>query len=256
MSTREIRKLEKSLDKLYETWKLVRRKTVKYLGKETALHLIDFHGNNWINITSWISSEYSREEQMNINYIEFQRLFKEIHWLQFLFLHSNYPMIHRNLRYILEMMSQAYYVDWKYPGLNLNKQIVKVMEIEETIFGWKLIETVLCQILNSEKKDFKEKFKPTWICLNKHVHPSAKLMDMIAEEDFSSFVTDSFSANLAKITLEIADEIFDLIYVILFAKFSRIKDSALEYKFINDWEEYLPNTMSIIKMMRAKSHKQ
>ena len=247
MSTREIRKREKDLDRLYETWKSVRSKTITYLEKETALHLIDFHGNNWIGITTWISSKYSREEQMNIINFQFSRVFKEIHWLQFLFLNANYPMICRNLRYILEMMAQAYHIDWEYPGLTLGEQVGKIMETEEKIYGWRLVKTVLCQILNSDEKDFEEKFKPTWIWLNKHVHPSAKQMNTVAEEDFSSFVTDSFSENLAKVTLGIVDETFDLIYIIVFKKFSRIKDLALEYEFINEWEEYLPNTISIIK---------
>jgi len=61
MSTREIRKFEKTLDRLYETWKSVRSETLSCLEKEAALHLIDFHGNNWIDITNWISSKYSQE---------------------------------------------------------------------------------------------------------------------------------------------------------------------------------------------------
>jgi hypothetical protein len=77
---------------------------------------------------------------MNIVFVQFQRLLKEICWLQFLFHSANYPMIYRNLRYILEMMSQAYYIDWEYPGLNLDKQIEKIMRIEETIFGWRLVK--------------------------------------------------------------------------------------------------------------------
>ncbi len=247
ITAREIRKFEKSLDTLYETWESVRRETITYFGKD-AFHIINFHGNNWIDITIWITSKYSREKQMNIILIQFERLFKEIHWLQFLFHNANYPMVYRNLRYILEMMTQAYYIDWKYPSLNLDKQIDKTIDIEESVFGWKLVKTVLCQTLNFDEKDFEGKFRPTWIYLNKHVHPSAKQMGIVAEEDFSSLVTDSFNENLAKDTLQVVDEIFDLIYVIVLEKFSRAKESALGYKFIGEWEEYLPNTVNIIKM--------
>ncbi len=247
MSTKEIRKLEKSLDRLYKAWNSVRRETITYLGKETALHLINFHGNNWISITHWINSKYSQEEQMDIVLFQFTRLFKEIHWLQFLFHNANYAMIHRNLRYILEMMIQAYYIDQKYPYLTLDEQIEKIMEEEEKLYGWKLVRSVLCEILNSDKESFEKKFRPIWIYLNKHVHPSAKQMDMIAEEDFSSLVTDSFNKNLAEDVLKVADEIFDLIYVIAFEKFERIKELALGYRFINEWEKHLPNTTDIIK---------
>jgi len=242
----KIRKLEKFLDTVYETWESVRRETIRNFGKD-AFHILDFHGNNWIDITIWITSKYSREEQMNIILIQFQRLFKEIHWLQFLFHNANYPMVYRNLRHILEMMTQAYYIDWKYPISNLDQQIDKAIEIEESIFGWKLVKTVFCQALDFDEKDFEEKFKPMWIYLNKYVHPSAKQMGIVAEEDFSSLVTDSFNENLAKDTLKVVDEIFDVIYVIVLEKFSRIKELALGYKFINEWEEYLPNTVNVIK---------
>lgn len=246
-NTKENRKLEKYLDMLYETWKSVRSETIACLGKEDAVHIINFHGNNWIDITTWIMSKYSREEQMNIVFIQFVRLFKEIHWLQFLFHSANYPMVYRNLRYVLEMIAQAYYIDCKYPVLSLDEQTRKIMEMEESVYGWKLIKAVLCPILNLDEKDFKDKFRPIWDCLNKHVHSSAKQMDIVVEEDFSSFVTDSFNENLAKDTLKVVNEIFDLIYVIVLKRFSRVKELVLGYKFINEWEKYLPNTVNTTK---------
>ncbi|MCH7555895.1 MAG: hypothetical protein IIB56_00390 [Planctomycetes bacterium] len=247
MSAQRDKKFEKSLDVLYETWKLVRSETIARLGKEDAVHIINFHGNNWIDITNWILSKYNREEQMNIVFIQFIRLFKEIYWLQFIFHNANYPMVYRNLRYVLEMIAQAYYVDCKYPILSLDEQIGKIMGMEKRIYGRKLVKAVLCPILNLDEKGFKEKFQPIWDYLNKHVHPSAKQMDIVVEEDFSSLVTDSFNENLARETLEVVDEIFDLIYVMVLEKFSRVKELVLEYKFINEWEKYLPNTVNITK---------
>lgn len=247
MSAKRVKTFEKSLDELYETWKSVRKETMTSLGKETALHILDFHGNNWIDITGWVSSNYSRAEQMNIVIFQFSRLFKEIHWLQFLFHNANYPVIYRNLRYILEMMAQAYYVDWKYPGLNLDEQMEKVREKEESIYGWTLINNVLCEIFNFNEQDIKGKFKPLWNYLNKHAHPSAMQMEIVADQDFRSLLTDSFNDTLAKETLDAVDQIFDFIYLLIFQRFPRIKELALEYKFISEWEEYLPNTISIIK---------
>jgi hypothetical protein len=236
----------KSFEGLYETWESVRKETIAGLGEQTALHIIDFHGNNWIDINIWISSKYSREEQMNIVIFQFSRLFKEIHWLQFLFHNANYPMIYRNLRYILEMMAQAYYVDRKYPNLNLNEQMEKA-EIEEAIFGWKLVKPVLSKILNFDKQAIEGKFKNLWDNFNKHSHPSVKQMDIVAKEDFTSLMTDSFNENLAREVLKAVDEIFDLIYMMIFQRFPKIEELALEHKFKNEWKDYLPNTMSIIK---------
>lgn len=246
MDTDRIRKLENTLDELYEHLKSVRKETITHLGDKDALHIIDFHANNWIEIVGWISSKYEREEQMNIIIFQFLRLFKEIYWLQFLFHYGNYPMIYRNLRYILELICQAYYIDSNYYGYSLDEQIKKTTEVEEKVYGWNLIKTVLGDILNSDEQHIQSKFKPLWDYLNKHVHPSGKQIDIVATEDFSSLVTDSFNANLARNALRATNEIFDIVNMIIFKKFPRIKEVALKHKFINKWKQYLPDTMKII----------
>lgn len=248
MKAERIEKLEKTLDEFYEHWKTVRVETITNLGEKDALIFIDFHANNWIDIVKWIDSKYSKEEQLNIVSFQFQGLFKEIYWLQFLFHSGNYPVIYRNLRYLLEQFCQAYYVDKKYPNFSLDDQIQKIKEIEDKkIYGWNLVESVLCEIFNSNNESIQLKFKPLWDYLNKHVHPSAKQMDMVAKEDFSSFVTDSFNEKLAKNVLGATNEVFDIIDMIILKKYPKIRDLARQYEFINEWEELLPFTMKFIR---------
>jgi hypothetical protein len=246
MKTKRIITLENALDNFYEHWKSVRKETITHLGEEDALHLIDFHANNWLDISTWISSQYSRKEQMNIVDFQFLRLFKEIYWLQFLFLTGNYSTVYRNLRYTLEMISQAHYIDLNYHDLTLDEQIEKMKVIEEEIYGWKLISNVLCEILDSDKEKIQNKYKPLWNRLNKHVHPSAKEMDNVASKDFSSLIIDSFNESLSRKVLADTNKIFDIVYAVIFKKFPKIKDLALKYKFINQWKNDLPNTMYII----------
>jgi len=247
MDTDRIRKFENTLDELYKHLKSVRKETIIHLGDKDALHIIDFHANNWIYIVGWISSKYEKEEQTNIIIFQFHRLFKEIYWLQFLFHYGNYPVIYRNLRYILELICQAYYIDSNYPGSSLDEQIKKTTEVEEKAYGWTLVNNVLCDILNSDKQYIRANFKPLWDNLNKQVHPSGKQMDIVVTEDISSLVKDSFSKNLARDTLRATDKIFDIVNMIIFKKFPEIKEVALKYKFINKWKQYLPNTVKIIK---------
>lgn len=174
MNVKRIRKLEDILDGLYEHWKLVRTETIKHLGHENALHIIDFHANNWIEVAAWISSKYDREEQNNIVLFQFYRLFKEIYWLQFLLHNGNYPVVYRNLRYILELICQSYYIDSRYSILSLGEQIEKAREMEEKFYGWRLVKAVLCEILNNNEQWIQSNFKPLWDHLNEHVHPSGK----------------------------------------------------------------------------------
>lgn len=195
----------------------------------------------------WITNKYHREQQFTITFIQFIRLIKELHWLQFLFNHANYPVIYRNLRYVLEMMSQAWYIEWKYPNLDLNEQIDKI--IEEKVYGWNLVRPVFCEVLGIDEEYAKQKLHPTWIFLNKHVHPSAEQMNIVAEKDFSSLVTDSFNDDLARTTLRKGDKVFDLIYTLVFNRFPQIAELASESEFINEWEEHLPYTMRTIKTL-------
>lgn len=50
MDTDRIRKFENTLDELYKHLKSVRKETIIHLGDKDALHIIDFHANNWIDI--------------------------------------------------------------------------------------------------------------------------------------------------------------------------------------------------------------
>ncbi len=60
------KQLESILDNLYENWRVVRMETIAELGELESLKIIDFHANNWIDITRWIASKYKRSEQVNI----------------------------------------------------------------------------------------------------------------------------------------------------------------------------------------------
>ncbi|MEM2107241.1 MAG: hypothetical protein QXV46_05460 [Candidatus Bathyarchaeia archaeon] len=247
MRTHRTEEVERILDRLYENLKSVRKETIEKLGNKDALHIIDFHANNWIDIIKWIVSKYSKEEQMNITIFQFSRLFKEIYWLQLLFLKGNYPLMYRNLRYILELICQAYYVDNKYPSLSLDEQVMKNKEIETEIYGWKLVKDVIQKVLNYSENQVDSEFKLLWIYLNKHAHPSAFQMGIVATEDFSSLITDSFNETLARDALKAVDEVFDIVDMIMFKRFSKIKEIALKYEFLNEWKKFLPNTTRIIR---------
>jgi len=249
MNAQRASDVENILDGLYEHWKQIRRETVRQLGEREALKIIDFHANNWIDVVRWVSSEYKREKQMNIVIFQFSRLFKEIYWLQFLFHTGNYSTAYRNLRYILEMICQASYIERKYPALTLDEQIEKTREIEESVFGWNIVNSALCKVLKKTEEEILASFRPLWNNLNKYAHPSAIQMDLVAKEDFSALVTDSFNENLAKVLLEATDKVFDIVYAVVLKKFPKAIGLAQQYEFIHEWEECLPNTIGVIRQL-------
>lgn len=248
MDKQRIKELETILDNLYPHWREIRRETIECFGDKEALKIIDFHANNWIDIVHWVSDEYPEDEQMNIVYIYWLRLFKEIYWLQFLFYTGNYQTAYRNLRYVLEMLCQAYYIDATHPDSTLDEQIDWARRTEEKgIFGWGLVKRALCILIDKREEEIRLLFKPLWSNLNRHVHPSVIQMDAIAEEDFAGLVTDSFSESLAKELQEVTDKVMDIICAMVLKRFPKAREHARNYKFIREWEDCLPNTMKIIR---------
>lgn len=249
MDTERTKSLQHSLDNLYKHWRQIRGETIAQLGEREALQIIDFHGNNWIDIMGWISSAYERQQQMNIISFQFVRLFKEIYWLQFFFHTGNYPTAYRNLRYMLEIVCQAYYIDTMYPALTLDEQIDKAREIEERVFGWKIVSSALGKVLNKPQEEIRVSFKPLWDKLNRYAHPSTIQMDLVAKEDFSALVTDSFNENLARELLMATDKVFDVVYAVVLKRFPKAAGLAQQYKFIHEWEECLPITIGIMRQL-------
>ncbi len=235
-------KIKKMYNELYKTLESVRKETISTLDKE-----ISFQGNNWIDINSWLFSEYTKEHPPNIVIFEFQKLFKEIYWLQFIFLNCNYSMIYRNLRYIWEMMSKAQYIFNKFHHMNLEDQFKELVSLEKNKYGWKIIKETLQSVLSFTDDQIENNVHPTWDYLNKHVHPSVKQMDLILEKDPRSLVTDSFNNKLAKLSIEIIDQIFDFIYAAIFKQFDKLRKYTLNYHKLPIWKDNLPYTFNTLK---------
>jgi hypothetical protein len=244
MALNRTEEIKRALERLYEHLDDVQRDTLQGLGTDT-LHFVDFHANNWIDMVRWIDSKYTRDEQMNIVTLHFLRVFKEIYWLQLLFQNANYPMIYRNLRYILEMICQAYYADMRYPNLTLDEQVEKAKEIENEVYGWMLVGAVLRDVFTED--NVRSRFHPLWKHLCKHVHPSPTEMDVTAVKDFSILVTDSFNEELARNAMKATDEVFDIVNTIMFRRFPRIKELAHKYEFLDEWITLLPYTVATVR---------
>lgn len=248
MEKEEIIKMKDSLWELCDPWESITCETIESLGKEDALHILDFHGENWIEIINkWIPAKYSEEKQNGIIYWQFVTLFKEILWLQFLFQTGNYNLVHRNLRYLLEMMAQAHYIDKRYPDLDYDNQLEMAIELEnKKIFGRKLIKIILNDILGINSNDFDKKYGKTLDLLNKHVHASAKRIKIVGDIDPASFFVDSYNEKLAKDTLKVVDEVFDVIYLVVLNRFPYIGSLIAQDRFIDLWAIHAPDTIIYI----------
>ena len=233
-----------ALDRLYEHLGEVREETVEKLGVEKALHIIDFHANNWIDLLYLISSEYDRDTTNNsLLLFYYTTTFKDIYWMELLFSYANYPIAFRNLRYVWELNCQGYFIDKRYPNMRFKEKLDRVIEVEETTFGWNLVQSVLRGVgLNDVVV---EKYRCLWKLLCKFSHPSVRVFDLIDVEDLSVLVTDSVDRGLAEAFLKAVDEVFDTIYLMLFSAFPRIISRFKDYFrdkqwLLIEWNKYAP----------------
>jgi len=72
-------------------------------------------------------------------------------------------------------------------------------------------------------------------------------MDLVAEQDFSALVTDSFNESLARRLLIVTDKVFDIVCAVVLKRFPKAISLAQQYKFLDEWQECLPNTIGIMR---------
>lgn len=88
----------KSWKEFYEPRFHMADETMSRLGEEKAGRFVDL-ANDWIDIEGAILDSYPQDElTQSMTFLRFQGLFKELYWLQLLFLGSNYPLVIGRLR--------------------------------------------------------------------------------------------------------------------------------------------------------------
>jgi len=229
----EIEHLLSLLGDQYEYLPKIAEETFRSLGKEQAGYFTSL-ANDWIEIWGAIRDTYSEDELSNgLMYIYFPALFKEVYWLQLLFLAGNYPLLHRSLRYVWEMIFRAYYIDTyarespddpEPPGPTVNDKVewLGKHELKLQMYKWVFVRGVLRRLLTQAKgTEIEEDYKALWDKLNEYVHPSKALLDRMVVDVPGFLMTDSFDKEWASETIDTATMIFDLVWLAVIWRFPR-----------------------------------
>jgi len=216
--------------------------------KEKAFRLIDYHFNTWRDIHGSILEVYKALSWKSLLFLFFNSLFKEIYWIQLLFLWGNYRVIGRNLRFILEEIALGSNIDRKFPNLDLDSKMKKADDIYRKTYGWNLLQSVLAEMgikKNSQLKTIKETF---WDLFHEDVHPKPIRLLEISQIDPKSTVRDSFNEDLAEECLARIDASFDLIYSIVIYDFPDIVEELRKKKRFTDktFKDLSPLSYSLI----------
>lgn len=218
------------LGEQYEHLRKIAEETFRSLGKERAVYFTSL-ANDWIDILSAILNTYSKDELSDsLMYIYFSGLFKEVYWFQLLFLAGNYPLLHRSLRFVWEMIFRAYHVDTyvrespdnpEPPGPTVDDKAEWLGKYERKLkmYKWSFVRKVLRRLLpQAQGTEIEEYYKSLRDKLNEYVHPSKALLDRMVA-DHNLLVKDSFDKAWALETIEIATMIFDLVWLAVISRF-------------------------------------
>lgn len=208
----------------------IAEETFRSLGKEQAGYFTSL-ANDWIDILGAIRDTYAKDELSDsLMYIYFSGLLKEVCWFQLLFLSGNYPLLHRNLRFVWEMIFRAYHVDTyvpkspddpEPPGPTIDDKVEWLARHEREMFQWEeFMKPTLRRLLSqAEGAEIEKYYKSLWDKLNEYVHPSTALLCRMVVDVPGFLMTDSFDEDWASETIETATMVFDLVWLAVISIF-------------------------------------
>jgi hypothetical protein len=220
--------LQDFLTTVFSHWRQVAEDTIGHLGEETASVFVYLY-NDAIEILGAIGDAYPEEERLHsLVFAEFTGIFKELHWLQTLFLCGNYRLVLSQLRFNWERIFRAGFADAYAqenphasdpPGPTIDDKHDWLTKQEDRL-NWKtLIGPTLARLFPAgAPSDAASYFKPLWDRLNRCVHPSGDLREKLVGES-ALHARDAFDEAWARETRAAAVEVFGLIWLAVLSRF-------------------------------------
>jgi hypothetical protein len=222
---------------LIRQWEEVAEETVRCLGDESASLFVPHLYLDGSDIIGAISNSYPDEERLHsLVFIEFIGLLKELNTLHVLFLSGNYPVVLRQLRFNWERLFRARYADAyaeenpgaaDVPGPTLGEKHEWLTQREGGLNWRNPIAPILHRLFAAgTPADVESLFHPLWDRLNRCVHPTGELREMLTG-DSCLHALDAFDEELARATLTDAAEVFGLIWLATLTRFPGVVPALL-----------------------------
>jgi len=201
------------------------------VGKETRakvgkrIYTWSEHYNNWIDIIQPVLRSTSKEEQLNsMVIVRLLELNNQLFWiLTNVIYNAAYHQVIRELRFILDSMMQAYYLDMEHPEVDIYCKLEIVKEIEKEAFGTRLIERLPIQ--------HKDKIKQLYSILSKYSHSSYKELEISIRRGKVDFrVTPTFDDELLAQCENLTHKVMDVVYLLVLNRFPQISPVVIQDK--------------------------
>jgi len=174
----------------------------------------------WIDMIKPILKATSREEQLNSMLMaRLLELNNELLWiLSNIIYHGAYHQVIRELRFVLDSMMQAYYLDTEHPDVDILCKLEIIKEIEKWAYGARLIERLPLQ--------HKDRIGQLYSSLSKYSHSSYKEMEISIRRGKVGFrVTPSFDEELFSLCESLTHQVMDAIYLAVLNQFPYLCES-------------------------------
>lgn len=170
------------------------------------------HYDDWIRVMRPLIKLLSDFDKFNsmvfFRFIETQRT---LMWIYICVLFGAYHSAIRELRYLLESMMQAYYLDREHASADMGCKLEIIKEIDRERFSALIDRIEISQ---------KQRIKALYSELSKYVHSTYnELRPTIEEGKVQSRVTFGFESDLFKKCVEMTNKVMDMIYCITLQRF-------------------------------------
>jgi len=164
------------------------------------------HYDNWIDIIQPLLKIAPRNSLLIIRFVEFNRIML---WIQNCVYCGQYYSALRELRFLLEFILKALYLDQKYQ----NEKIESRIQEEEQLQGRRLISKL---DLSDEQKN---KLKSLYGRLSEYTHPTKKELAQLLAGKVDIHTTFAFNEAMFNKCVENTNEVVDSIFFIILDQF-------------------------------------
>ncbi len=164
--------------------------------------------SNWIDLFKWLDELTKERRYKSLFLYRFLELNRQLLWICKCVHSGAYPTAIRELRFVFESLTQAYYIDKEHPESKMECKLEIIKEIDKFIFGSKLI--------NSTDLENKNKLKKLYSELSKYIHSSYEsLKSPIKEGKVDTSIIFTYNKELFGECYIFTNRVMDMVMFIL-----------------------------------------
>lgn len=226
-------KLQGIDDELYTTlikfYLNINRKTFHSFKREEYYACVK-HFNIWIDVFNYLSPLIN-DKINSIFYLRCLEINKHIGILHFQILSGFYYQSIREMRYLLEAIIQAYYIDKTNPDTDIWTKLEFLKEIDDVIGS---------QLIKKSQLDNKNALKSLYFRLSEHIHPTYKKLNPVYEKmELHENISFEFNRRMFNQCKKFIDQFMDItLFIALSYEPKVIEDIKSDEKLLNSLEKY------------------